>query len=360
MRALIVIITFTFAATLGAALVYNAEEHKNVTEIAKDRQELTELIEKIGVAEVMNRLVLESGGGSEFDCHQDAHDVGRIGYTLHKEKTFESCDANCHSGCYHGTMEEFLADVGTANLAEEIDGICSKFETSFGLFECLHGVGHGLLAYLNYDLPATIAECDRLKDRFSAISCYGGMFMENIVTGQGIGASKSVHATEWLSDDPHFPCNEIGKTKDLLTQCYQMQTSWMLYLNGYDFGKVAIECTKVPTDMVAICFKSYGRDAAGTTLRDPYKIIELCEGVPDTNPEYYKECLNGGLNVVVDFWGPNLEGQAVEVCKLTQKAKEQCYATLAWRIEGLTESSDKIKEWCEQFEVDYKKLCGII
>ena len=311
----------------------------------------------------MEKLISESGGGSVYDCHQESHQIGRIGYKIEKEKSFQSCSADCHSGCYHGAMESLLVEKGTANLASDVMEVCQKFETSFGNFECLHGVGHGILAYFDYDMPQTIIECKKLPDGFSQSSCYGGMFMENILTGQGLGAGDidkngDIHTTEWVNkNDPYFPCNKIDKDQILQYQCYQMQTSWMLTLSKYNFNTVAKQCLNAPNNMQQACFKSFGRDEAGYTLRNPKKIIEICNIVSDQG-NYYMQCIEGALNVIVDFWGPGLKGQTSELCSITKEPyKKTCYQILAGRLPGLFQELDKQKKICDTFEPAYQNLC---
>lgn len=351
-------------------LSFSAPEHQTpqdfssvkILDIAtKDKEEmLYEALKQLGTGKAMAKLVQESGGGSSFDCHQQAHYIGRVGYRVQKEKVFKECDASCHSGCYHGAMESFLNERGTENLAANIDAICKLFDTRFGIFECLHGVGHGVLAYVDYDLPDGIAQCKELSDSFGQVSCIGGAFMENILTGQGLGASsKETHKTSWVNNtDPHFPCDKIDQGYEVQYQCYQMQTSWMLTLYHYDFDKVAAECLKAPVNMIPVCFKSFGRDVAGHTLRDPSRIVPLCEKVPKTQA-YYDQCMSGAVNVIVDFWGPGLGGQATELCKLApEPGKKVCYTVLAGRLRDLFSVPERRKEVCAGFEDAYQHLCG--
>ncbi len=331
----------------------------NITQVALKDADLRSVLQKIGIQPAMQKLVQESNGCSKYDCHTQAHKIGRIGYELYKEKAFPSCDASCHSGCYHGAMEWFLTEEGTSNLPEKIDGICKLFDTSFGLFECLHGVGHGVLAYLDYDLPNTIKECRSLKDSFAQTSCFGGAFMENVVTGQGQGVGKVDHETPWVNKtDPLFPCNAIDQSYEVQFQCYQMQTSWMLTLAGYNFDTVASQCLKAPENMITVCYQSFGRDAAGNSLRDPKKILDICKKVP-AQADYYDRCITGAMNVIVDFWGPALKGQASEFCSMLDPAhKQNCYSGLAGRLHGVFKSPADRKAICDGFEKEFQNLCA--
>lgn len=331
-----------------------------ITEISENEELLKKELEKNGIKAAITKLVSESDGGSAFDCHQPAHHIGRVGYKLFGREAFRACDASCHSGCYHGAMEVFLNEKGTTDLAKNIDDICSIYDTSFGKFECLHGVGHGVLAYLDYDMPGTIEECKKLDSQFKKSSCYGGMFMENVLTGQGFGAStKQDHTTPWVNKtDPQFPCNAIDQDWNVQYECYQMQTSWMLTMFNYDFEKTKEECLKAPEQFRAVCFKSFGRDAGGNTLRNPPEIVKLCNKVPKEE-NYYEECITGATNVIVDFWGPALKGQASELCALLdERGKKTCYTVLAGRLSDLFSSETDKKAVCETFETSYQNLCG--
>lgn len=335
-------------------------ESIDIIKISQNIDQLRDVLKTYGIRPVMQRLVEESGGGGVVDCHQQAHLIGRTGYEIYKEKTFQLCDPSCHSGCYHGAMEWFLTEKGTKNLAENIDAVCKQFDTNFGYFECLHGVGHGVLAYDDYDVPSALKQCGKLKDSFSQTSCYGGVFMENIVTGQGLGVGKADHETPWVNKtDPLYPCNAIDQNYDIQYQCYQMQTSWMLTLAGYNFDTVAAQCLKAPENMVSVCFKSFGRDAAGNTLRNPEKIVNLCSKVPKENG-YYDQCIIGAVNVIIDFWGPGLTHEASDLCKLLDDpSKQTCYSTTAGRLTGLFNDPEKRQAICKTFEPSFQTLCNL-
>ncbi len=325
---------------------------------AKNDAKLRDIIARIGPKSAMAELLNDSGGGALVDCHQESHNIGRIAYEVFGAIAFADGNAACHSGYYHGAIESFLYKNGTANLVQNIKTICDSFGTSFGRFECLHGIGHGVMAYENYDLPGAIKICASLENDYDRSSCYGGMFMENIVTAQGSGAG-AVHETEWANkSDPYFPCESIGGGYDLRYQCYQMQTSWMLTIFNYDFDRVKDACLEAPTDMRLVCFKSFGRDAAGHTLRDVDKITAICVKV-SYHDEYYKECVNGAVNVIIDFWGDGLKDQATNLCKtVLESGKLTCYQTLSWRLGDVFGSTENRADICAGFEDSYRYLCA--
>jgi hypothetical protein len=331
----------------------------DLKEVGVDDEALRYWMKIFSPKDMMLELLLDTDGGTTVDCHTQAHHLGRIAFELNGAEVFAEGDASCHSGFYHGAMETFLQQRGTGNLALDIKDICESFSTSFGVFECLHGVGHGLMAYEDYDLLQALADCRLLSDDFSSRSCYGGVFMENVVAGQGSG-SLIGHETEWVSDDPHFPCNALEKDDYMVRfECYQMQTSWMLTLFNYDFQKVSEECLLSPFDMVSVCFKSLGRDISGNSLRDPDTIVSRCTSVA-RDPNLHRECIYGALNVIVDFWGEKLESQATEVCKLLveYEKKLSCYELLASRLDNIFNDPVDYQRICSSFEPGFQNFCS--
>jgi plastocyanin len=298
---------------------------------ADDEGRLTELLSLAGPHRVMQDLLSEAGAGS-LDCHQQAHHIGRIAYGLYGGSAFAEKDAtSCSSGFYHGAMETFLAEEGTDSLVTSVRKICEGFGSLFGEFECLHGAGHGVMAYESYDLPAALQTCGQFTDDWGRRSCYGGVFMENIIAAQGTAGAD--HTTEWISDDPHYPCNSVAPDEAARYECYQIQTSWMLTLASGDFKKVAAQCQGARASMVPVCYQSYGRDAAGAAVRDPQKIQGYCAYVPG---RYYDDCIRGAVNVIVDYWGPNLRDEADRFCAaLPESRAAACMSVVSERKAGL-------------------------
>lgn len=324
--------------------------------VALDAQRSAFWLSVLGMDRSLDELIVDSGGGTIVDCHQEAHLLGRTAYEFYQSAVFQKSRPECHSGFIHGAMEAFLVEKGMADLPANIDRLCSHLPTSFSRFECFHGVGHGVLAFQNYDLPQALKICQSLRDDFQKSSCYGGIFMENIVVAEGNGA-RPAHETKWVSSDPHFPCNAIDVDFEIRSQCYYMQTSRMLNLFGHDYPQIVSECLNAPQDMVGVCFQSLGRDVAGQSLRAAEKISEVCQLVPR---DYFDRCLTGGLNVIIDFWGERLTDQAAKLCQLVanQNSKQHCYLVYAKRLKGVYETNKKdLEKHCQFVEIGYQSSC---
>ncbi len=221
---------------------------------------------------------LEQEVGTETnECHRIAHNIGSAAlarYDGDVGRTFAEGSSTCASGYYHGVLSRALVNVKSyeaSALGAVARGLCTGEEVRALAeleYQCLHGLGHGLMITTGYNLPTSLEVCDHLRGKWNATSCNGGVFMENFFTSYG-GQSPWVR-----DDDPVYPCNEVAE-EDKQT-CYQLVTSRIIRVIGVDWEKTAEICASVEKNWVASCFESYGRDVAGQTHRDPEEIREVC------------------------------------------------------------------------------------
>jgi hypothetical protein len=222
--------------------------------------------------------VLEEEVGSTTNtCHRIAHIIGAASLARFERnvgRTFAEGSAVCASGYYHGVLERSLVNVASraaSVLGGVARGLCDDPEVTALAeleYQCLHGLGHGLMITTGYNLPVSLQVCDHLAGDWESSSCNGGVFMENISTSYGFRST-------WLRDgDLVYPCNWVAK-EDKLT-CYQLVTSRIIGVLGLEWERIAEICASVEREWVSSCFESYGRDVAGQTRRDPADVRELC------------------------------------------------------------------------------------
>jgi len=318
-------------------------------EIFKDDSKLRTYIEQYGPSETIKHLdELSPEFGS---CHEQAHVAGRISYDLMGEEAFSKCSAECHSGCYHGATEAYFKEHGTGNLTESLKTLCDKEQNSFFNHQCLHGIGHGLMAWANYDIYDALEACDLLPQGQS--SCWTGVFMENIVGG--LTDKTSDHFTKYLSNNPQYPCNAVDNKYQ--STCYFLQTSRMVELFNADFSKVAKACLDAPRESQISCFSSMGRDAGGINRQNPAGSIKACSYVPDEQLRI--ACLIGAVQD--SFWDVNGQDEAVAFCKIleTENEKNACYNSMFNRSKEILNSTKEIKNFCLKFEKEYQNICSL-
>ncbi|MCI0826274.1 MAG: hypothetical protein J4N73_00670 [Chloroflexi bacterium] len=315
-------------------------------EIFQDEGALYSYIRKYGPALTIQYLYeLQAEYG---DCHSTAHKAGRYAYEIFNAQAFQTCSAECHSGCYHGATESYFRDKGTANLEQDLAIICSSGLNPFFSHQCFHGVGHGLMAFSDYELLDALSNCDLIPD--GAESCYSGVFMENVVGGLSptIG-----HFTDYLSDDPQFPCDIVPEKYK--NACYFYQTSRMVQIFDWDFSKVAEACGEAGERYQQPCFESMGRDVGGLRLDNNIDAIADCGAAPLGNPRIW--CLTGAVQN--SFWVPDGQDVALDFCSRLDVPgeKQSCYDTIIRRAPLVIEAEADLEAFCLKAEESFQDEC---
>ncbi len=323
------------------------EDAENIfSDTDSENDALYSYVKKFGPKKTIQHLnELSNKFGS---CHDVAHRTGRFAYEIYNAKSFKLCSSECHSGCYHGATEAYFRDHGTANLSQNLNLLCNSDLNGFFTHQCIHGIGHGLMAWNSYDLPEALKNCDMLKERQD--SCWTGVFMENIVGG--LTDKKSEHFTKYLSDDPLYPCLIVDNKYK--SSCYFLQTSRMIQLFGADFNKVAETCLKTKQPYQASCFQSMGRDIGGNHRQDAEGAIVACSNAPS---KYRLDCLGGAVQD--SLWDPSGEDDALKFCHLLKDKEEKnyCYSIIFQRATEIFESKEDAKKFCLKAETDHQQDC---
>jgi mono/diheme cytochrome c family protein len=217
---------------------------------------------------------IRSPGPIESDCHRIAHAIGsgslshfrgNVGLALVHGR------ASCAAGYYHGVLERAFLGIPRNLLAARAGALCGDrriLRLQFILYQCIHGLGHGLMIYTGYDLPLSLRVCDRLGTAWDRRACSGGVFMENLATSYGVRST-------WLKDDDLlYPCDAVAERHK--RYCYLLATSRILPAVHYDWRKAAAICRRSERGWARFCFHSLGRDASGFTRLNAGRILRIC------------------------------------------------------------------------------------
>lgn len=296
------------------------------------------------------------------DCHQRIHKVGRFSYELNGDDAFKVINSECMSGYTHGVTEAYFHKHGTENLNKSLELICQGEQNGFYAHQCFHGVGHGLMAYNDYDLPAALQGCDTLPSISTSYeSCYSGVFMENVVGAISVEAAKSsanpgeFHTSSWLSNDPLYPCNAVEDTYK--NACYIFQTSRMVQIFTYDYQKVAVACASIEPAYRYSCFQSMGRDVSNSFQSDYPQVEKACSYVTDN--QLRLSCISGAAQD--KFWHESEQDDAIGMCKTMEQidAKQTCYTTISARGSEIIPTKEISQAFCAKYEPAYAHLCVV-
>lgn len=339
---------------------YDRNIQENSTQVWTDKNALFSYVKKFGPKKTTLHLH-DLGYNQRFgDCHTNAHEAGRFSYEVYGDESFKLCSSECHSGCYHGATEAYFRDKGTANLEKNLQTLCSSELNAFFSHQCIHGIGHGLMAWSNYEIVDALKSCDLLPKRQD--SCWTGVFMENIVGGlaktdieKSGDPDAAAHFTKYLSNDPQYPCNDPSVEEKYKSSCYFLQTSRMVQLFATDFSKVAKACSEAPKTYERTCFESMGRDVGGVFRGNAEGGIGACSNAP--KGEMRIGCLIGAAQDA--FWDPSGQDNALNFCKLLKdKAeKDACYTIIFDRAPEIIATKSELENFCSKVETQYQNSC---
>src|SRR6202011_1172784 len=89
-------------------------------------------------------------------------------------------------------------------------------------------------------------------------------------------------------DDLLYPCDVVRA--DQKSQCYGIQTSYVLGQVKWDHAKAFVVCDGAEADHVADCYNSMGRDISGADLTDAQQSFQHCSL---GNPQFQVYCFIG-------------------------------------------------------------------
>ena len=358
-----------------AQLVRSCGEQVNDAKFACYEQGLLRLLRSSGVKSAMDTLAAagELDRDVQRDGHVHAHAIGIAAYGTGQNvsDTFRNCSELFQSGCYHGVIQAYLEHVLDPSMAEDaarLDAVCRTYRddpsSHWLLFQCLHALGHGLTAFYDHDLPRALQTCDVLSDDWDQHSCYGGAFMENVVHAtrphHPSHEHKAIHSS--LPGRPQFvpikatdllhPCSVLQERYWL--DCYQMQTSVILYHNSGDIRGAAVVCDRAPVAMRPWCYQSLGRDISSYTLQQADEAIRLCSL---GHPQYQPWCYVGLVKNFIDLTAKSESGLLFCPRVPARVNQLKCYEAVGEEIWALTSQDSQRAALCSSADGENREAC---
>ena len=283
------------------------------------------LVADKGVAAAFTDLKARYAGNGyiKSQCHPITHVIGNWAVELYPDvgQAYIEGDSFCWSGYYHGVMEGIIGKISRPALPAKMDGICDtipgKLAYSFDYYNCVHGLGHGVMAITQDELFESLTLCDNLVGGWEQSSCHGGVFMENIII------DNKNHFTKYLKpEEALYPCTAVEDRYK--GTCYLMQTSYMLKVTNSDFSKVFDLCSQVG-NFAATCYQSLGRDASGRSISNVEATKSSCSLGKDYDQK--SNCIVGAVKDFVSYHHSDV--QAKQLCAaLETDLQSTCFSTV--------------------------------
>ncbi|MGI8731307.1 MAG: c-type cytochrome [Solirubrobacteraceae bacterium] len=287
----------------------------------------------------------------QSDCHQIAHRMGSAALAHFDDEVpaaFAAGTTFCFSGYYHGIIERAFLGQPTDKLVPLAQKLCSDSAISddrFLKYQCVHGIGHGVMIYTGYDLPTSLTTCDGLKTDFDQVSCQGGVFMENFNSSYGV-SSKYLR-----EDDPIYPCNAVSERHK--QQCYGLITANILRLTDHDQRKAADACREAERGWVSMCFQSFGRAVSGIAGKSASKALASCK----LARSHEGDCLYAVSRDIVSFdAGAERAGRFCQ--QVPSKHRRRCHVGLGSVLVSLEPTPAALKAACRRISGRYARSCA--
>jgi hypothetical protein len=331
------------------------------------------------------------------DGHMYAHRIGILALKAPSEvgRVFATCTPAYQSGCYHGVIQAYFMSVeraGGAVTSESVEAVCADHRGTRRdlLFQCTHGLGHGLAILRHRDLPEALAGCDLLGRPMEREMCYAGAFMETLVNaahpdhvdvpgdkaeiakaGKGAAADRSGHGGHdhhgaasasaapakpsfraLDPDDLHYPCSVLDEK--YLNACYMIQTSAMLHHTKRDVARTAQECTRAPEKFRSTCFLSLGRDVRTLSGGNHEEAVRMC-GLSEAG--FRPMCHRGVVETTINMNAEPADG--IPYCKAVTEAesKRACYVAVGLQALVFPEGEARREQACRSAEPDQLEAC---
>jgi hypothetical protein len=318
----------------------------------------------------------------------DMHLLGHVvGDALYIEKGIEGikyCTQDFRNACSHSVVVGELLKNGKESL-ENISVACKSAPGGKGAYTmCYHGLGHGVLAFTNYDLPQAFKMCEQLgTDEYQnqeASECAGGVIMEIISGGFHDLQKWTVARPKYLEPlKPLELCNKDYVFSHAKTICYTYITPFLFEAAGADissptekdFAQAFQFCKSIHPDQANYrntCFGAFGKEFV--TLAQNRDIRRVDQMTSEQLSRVYSWCRlasdESGSRACVEhaiqslYWGGENDYHAsISMCNVIANtpAREECFNYL-WSVVKNYSSDIKYKdEVCGSFPSEYAFVC---
>jgi hypothetical protein len=320
----------------------------------------------------------------------DLHLLGHVvGDELYKQKGVEGmqvCTQDFRNACSHTIVVGLFADFGEEALPK-ITEACRKAPGGTGAYAmCFHGLGHGVLSAVAYELPKAVEICQRiggtLKSRNETNECVGGAIMELMGGGDHDRELWAKVRAKYVSQkEPLKPCSTPSVPDEVKGICYIYLTPHLFQSAGADlanpgpehFKKAFVFCGAIPASETRnrdACYGGFGKEFAVLAQDRDIRQSSIENISDDKLKRMYDWCLladnkEGSAACIVHamnslYWGgENNRGVAIRFCKTMSEEYYQgsCVTSLISAVGHFKQDLAYRKEFCQEIPLDYVEGC---
>ncbi|MEK7074802.1 MAG: hypothetical protein AAB968_03475 [Patescibacteria group bacterium] len=322
---------------------------------------------------------------AKFPADTDLHLLGHVvGDELYKQKGLAGiavCTNDFRNACSHSIVVGLLLEKGESALPH-IAQACRQAPGGSGAYTmCYHGLGHGILAYVGYNLDRAITLCGKTGTQGEAPQCIGGAMMEIISGG---GHNRELWARErvkyLIKNAPLTPCTSNIMPADGRIFCLIYITPYLWEAAGADLGHPTDKdfsasfkfCDTLGADDIAgrdACFGGFGKEF--TTLANARDIRNVDQMNDQQMRQVYDWCMLAGIKNGTAaclthamnslYWGgENKPAGAIRFCGVISDEYQQrsCFLNLIQSVHTYQSNARYRQDFCKQLPEEYVRACS--
>lgn len=279
--------------------------------------ELDRVIREQGFANAWKFLKenYEDESGLVGNPHFLAHFFGRRLYEKLGINGIRFCDKSFSQGCYHGVFDEAVREQGKKGVTAARD-VCYGSDSVSVTANCIHGIGHGLLAGRTrlVDLEEALGGCGVIPEQ-TRLSCHAGVFMEYLF---------SVPPSALPADDFWYPCSLLSER--YRADCSLVQPHLLQAKRGLQFPAIVDICLSAKdSDMIENCFKGIGNFIGILSRGDIERVKQDCSVLP--NQSRQDQCFTFAAGQLLFQQYQDAADLAPKLCdEVSLDAKTNCFS----------------------------------
>lgn len=310
-----------------------------------------------------------------IDLHLLGHIVGDILYKQQGVNGIAYCTQDFRNACSHSIVVGTLLEKGPSSFGEIAD-LCSQAPGGSGAYTmCYHGLGHGVLAYNEYEFSQAVKMCEKIGEDRVSVECVGGVVMEMIAGVHDREVWQRKVDKYFKKENPLYPCDSAIVPKFAKGICYTYLTPHLFEVAGMDLGNpdpekfsaAFVYCEPLVREDRKACFGGFGKEfvvlakerdiRAIDKMRDDelMKVVSWC-GYAESD-DGKADCIKASVQSL--FWGGENDPKAsIRFCDLAEKAGfgEECFSELILAVKYFSSDATARNLICSSFGAR-KELC---
>lgn len=319
----------------------------------------------------------------DIDTHLLGHVVGDILFNQEGIPGIKVCTDDLRNACSHSIVIGALLQDGVGELSKII-AACKLAPGGRGAYGmCVHGLGHGVLGYYEYDMRKAIELCKQTGtveyNNIEIGQCTGGVTME-MVAGVHDPIAWAKQKNNYLSKkDPLSPCDLDFIPLSGESFCYTYLTPHLFEVAGADLGhpdpkyyhQAMAYCDQIPQNQkqnLETCFGSFGKEFV--VLANSHNVQSVQSMSDDQLSLVYQWCTVSGITKAIGpcvssalsslYWGgENDPNVSIRFCRLITDVqnKLRCFSELTYAVSYYIQDQKYKTSYCSRIPEAYQADC---